>query len=135
GLAASNTFLAGSAVVFASVDTPPSAVVFPQDALTVPQCTLAEAGCFENAHWLFFDHYREDGLTHLPMLLQGFGTTTETLVDGQTVVTNKPAFVATAEGRFFNASQLTQFDLASGSPILRFSSGLPGETQVQAISV
>lgn len=135
GLTSTNTFLAGTDVVFASVESPPAAIVLPQDSLTVPLCMPAEAGCFGNAHWLFFDHYREDGLTHLPVLLQGFGTTTETLVDGETVVTNKPAYIDTANGRFFNSSQVTQFDLASGNPILKFSSGLPGETQVQAISV
>ncbi|GAA3963249.1 hypothetical protein [Allohahella marinimesophila] len=138
GLAAENAFLAGTDVVFASFESPPIAVVIPQDSLTVPLCTppTPEAGCFENANWLFFDHYREDGLTYLPVLLQGFSTTTETLVDGETVVTTEPAYIDTAtEGRFFNASQLTQFDLTSGAPIVEFSSGLPGETQVRAISV
>ncbi|MAM88436.1 MAG: hypothetical protein CME36_14125 [unclassified Hahellaceae] len=135
GLSTSNAFLAGTNVIFASIETPPAAIVLPQDSLTVPLCSPAEAGCFENARWLFFDHYREDGLTQLPILLQGFGTTTETLVDGATVITNKPAYVDTAQGRFFNASQLTQFDLASGNKIVKFSSGLPGETQVQALSV
>ena len=135
GLTADNAFLAGPNVVFASIESPPMAVVLPQESLAVPLCAPAEPGCYENAKWLFFDHYREDGLTHLPMLLQAFETTTETLVNGQTVVTNKPAFRDTANGRFFSASQLTQFDLASGGAIVKFSSGLPGETRVEALSV
>lgn len=131
-------FLAGGAVVFASLaTTPPQAVVFAENASGSPSCDSESPanGCYSDARWLLFDQYREDGIIRLPILQQGREATVERLVNGVTKTDDIPATEYHGDDAYLNASELTLFDNQSGAPILTYSTRLSGAIRIDGISV